>query len=204
MFNVWVYSLNYFMPKLTPSSNTLLWKFILDGFKSAYGDCTWKIGEWKKESVAIKCQKGFHASTRIIDALFYVKGSILAQVEVKGICDKEDDKQCWTEMRLVKAYKWTAQDSVKLAIYSAELVIDIFEKKYPKDKRPRQAIDAARAYLANPTKDTAARAADAADAAAYAAARAAARAARAARAKNTLEKIEDWLVAHVKELEEIK
>lgn len=50
-------------------------------------------------------------------------------------------------MRIVKAYKWTPQDSVKLAIYSAELVIDIFEKQYPDDKRPRLAIEAAKAYL---------------------------------------------------------
>ena len=56
--------------------------------------------------------------------------------------------------------------SVKVAIYAAESVIDIFEKEYPDDKRPREAIEAAKAWLKNPCEQTAADAADAADAAA--------------------------------------
>jgi predicted metal-dependent hydrolase len=36
---------------------------------------------------------------------------------------------------------------VKYAIYAAEQVIEIFEKKYPEDKRPRKAIEAAKQYL---------------------------------------------------------
>jgi predicted lipid-binding transport protein (Tim44 family) len=56
------------------------------------------------------------------------------------------------------------------------LVLPIFEKAYPKDDRPRKAIEAARAYALNPSKETAyaahaaARAADVAYAAAPAAA----------------------------------
>src|SRR3990167_844207 len=38
------------------------------------------------------------------------------------------------------------------AIYAAEQVIDIFEKKYPDDKRPREAIEAAKMVLKNDTK----------------------------------------------------
>ena len=34
----------------------------------------------------------------------------------------------------------------ELAIYCAELVLSIFEAKYPDDKRPREAIEAAKAY----------------------------------------------------------
>ena len=33
-----------------------------------------------------------------------------------------------------------------LAIYCAELVLPIFEEKYPTDKRPREAVEAARLY----------------------------------------------------------
>lgn len=36
----------------------------------------------------------------------------------------------------------------------AEMVLPIFEKKHPKDKRPREAIDAARAYWADPCEKT--------------------------------------------------
>jgi len=49
------------------------------------------------------------------------------------------------------------------------LVLPILEKKYPKDDRPRKAIEAAKNWLANPTKENAhaadAHAAHAADAA---------------------------------------
>jgi hypothetical protein len=63
------------------------------------------------------------------------------------------------------------------AILCAESVLKYFENKYPKDDRPRRAIEAAKGYLKHPTAD----AADAADAT-YAAARAAYAAADAARA----------------------
>ena len=56
-------------------------------------------------------------------------------------------------MRIVKAYNWTKEDSVEFSIYVAELVIDIFEKKYPNDKRPREAIESAKNWLKNPTEE---------------------------------------------------
>jgi len=65
------------------------------------------------------------------------------------------------------------------AISSAKSVLHIFENEYPTDDRPRKAIEAAEAYLADPSKANAARA-YAAAAAARAAARAAYAAARAA------------------------
>jgi len=44
--------------------------------------------------------------------------------------------------------------SVQYAIFAAEQVIDIYEGKYPNDKRPRNAIEAAKVYLENPSKKT--------------------------------------------------
>ena len=61
------------------------------------------------------------------------------------------------------------KQGVLYAIFAAELVLHIFENKYPKDKRPREAIQAAKSYLKNPCKKTKDAAADAADAAADAA-----------------------------------
>jgi hypothetical protein len=78
---------------------------------------------------------------------------------------------------------------VQYAIFAAEQVIGIFEKKYPQDKRPRQAIEAAKAWLKNPTNEnqksaaadaSAASAASAADAASAASVAYAASAASAA------------------------
>ena len=160
-----------------------LYKFLRTGLKSDSGDCVWKVGEWKHEDKLYICHRGFHASKTPLQALGYVKGEIIARVEVKGNSIIQDDKECWSDMRVVKSYYWKKEDSVELAIFSAELVIDIFEKKYPKDDRPRKAIEAAKAYLVaiksgNKKAAAAAAAADAARAA-YAAARAAAYAAAA-------------------------
>ena len=44
---------------------------------------------------------------------------------------------------------------VKYAIYAAEQVINIYTKKYPDDKRPQDAIQAAKNYIKNPNKNAA-------------------------------------------------
>ena len=69
----------------------------------------------------------------------------------------------------------------EFAIFAAEQVLPIFEKKYPLDGRPRAAIEAAKAVLKNNTQETRVVAANAANAAnaAYAAAANAANAAAA-------------------------
>jgi len=79
------------------------------------------------------------------------------------------------------------KDKIRYAIFAAEQVLYLYEKKYPKDKRPREAIQAAKNYLEKPTLENKkaaaayaaaafaagaaayATAADAADAAAFAA-----------------------------------
>lgn len=193
-----------------------LYKFLRTGLKSEYGDCQWTIGEWKKEENIAICSSGFHASEKVFDAFSYVRGELLARVEVRGDCIKQSDKQVWSEMRIVKAYRWKKEDSVALAIFAAEQVISVYEKKYPNDERPRKSIEAAKAYLENPSARAAARAtraalaARAAARAAYAAyaarsaadaAYAAADAAIAADAINI--KIEKWMRKRIKTLEEV-
>jgi hypothetical protein len=194
---------------------------------SEHGQLKWKIGEWQHVDGEIKaCENGLHCSDTPAEAFSYVRGDVLAVVETKGESDQEADKSAWSDMRIAKAYKWTVRDSRELAIYAAELVIDIYEKQYPNDKRPREAIEAAKKVLEKDTKknrDAADAAADAAYAAAdaaraaYAAARAAADAARAAYAAayaayaaaraaraDTKKKINAWMVKRIKQLEEIK
>jgi hypothetical protein len=76
---------------------------------------------------------------------------------------------------------------VEIAVRFAEEVLSIFEKEYASDDRPRKAIEAARAWIANPNDKTAAQAAQAVNAAytaAYAAGHAAAYAAYAVNAVN--------------------
>ena len=172
---------------------TTLWKSMKAGLKSGVGDMTWKVGTWHNHKGKLDmCTSGLHASVRAIDAMRYVDCEILALVEVRGKHLKQDDKQCWSEMRVVKAYRWEKPDSVAMAIYSAELVIGEYEKRYPDDKRPRRAIEAAKAWLENPTEENRA-AASAAKAAADAAASAA-----------VLDKVEAWIQARITTLNEVQ
>ena len=132
--------------------NNQLWKSLPADLKP-HG-FQYKLNKWYKQEGTIEaCKNGFHGSKRIIDAMQYVDLEVLALAEVRGVSDKEDDKECWEEIKLVKAWKWEKKDSVELAIFAAELVIDIFEKQYPDDKRPREAIKAAKKWLKNPTEE---------------------------------------------------
>ena len=137
----------------------------------------WKLNEWYKITKPLDiCKVGFHASKNIIDAMSFVSMGWAAKVEVRGESIIQKDKECWSEMRIVKWKKWTKKDSVSLAIFAAELVLDNFEKKYPDDKRPREAIEAAKAVLKNDnekTRSAARSAAEAARSAAWSAAEAA-------------------------------
>ena len=93
----------------------------------------------------------------------------------------EEDKLDWANWLIVRVM--TRPQYLAYAIYAAEQVIDIFEKKFPDDKRPRNAIEAAKDVLKNDTPETRAAAGAAwaaAGDAAWAAARAAASAAAAA------------------------
>ena len=78
----------------------------------------------------------------------------------------ESDKYDWANWLIVRMMN--KKQKVQYAIFAAEQVLYIFEKKYPSDLRPRKAIEAAKEYLKNPSKKTKAAATYAA-AAAYAA-----------------------------------
>ena len=178
-----------------PEDWNFKWKFLRTGLKSDYGNFKWKLNKWEKETDISICNRGFHCSDTILQALGYVKGEILAQVEVGGKSIIETDKSAWEEMRIVKAYNWTKKDSVALSIFAAELCIENFEKIFPNDKRPREAIEAAKKWLANPTKKN--------ESAAWSAAESAARSAWSAAESAVIQKISNWLEERVNSLEEI-
>jgi thioredoxin-like negative regulator of GroEL len=95
--------------------------------------------------------------------------------------DRLDDAN-WVICRM-----FNRKQKIQYAVYAAEQVLEIFENKYPDDKRPRQAIEAAKKVLKSDTTKN--RNANSASAnAAYAAASAydAANAASAANAKKEM------------------
>ena len=99
-----------------------------------------------------------------------VKAAIADKTFLNSDGDDEDtlDFANWGLTRLM-----THQQKVRYACFAARQVLKIYEDKYPKDDRPRKAIEAAEKWAAEPTeanRRAAAYAADAAtDAAAYAA-----------------------------------
>jgi hypothetical protein len=128
-----------------------LWKAMREGLKSQFDQSQWHIGKWRKLKEVKELCAGFNASPRIIDAMQYVNMELLAKVEVRGQIIKGDDKSTASQMRVIEAWHWPKEESVRLSIFAAELVLPNFEKVYPFDDRPRKAIEAARAWLENPT-----------------------------------------------------
>ena len=60
-------------------------------------------------------------------------------------------KYVWANWMIVRVM--TYNDYVSYAVFAAEQVIDIYEKKYPDDKRPREAIEAAKKCIDDPSKE---------------------------------------------------
>jgi hypothetical protein len=149
------------------------------------------------------CKFGYHAAPE--DHLIeWCYGPHLYEFEGRGEMLQGGNKVAFGEARLVKEIpEWNRKTAVLFACDCAEHVLHLFEERYPKDKRPREAIQAAREYVdgkitieelrkAAWAADAATRAAWAADAAAWAAwaadaARAARAAARAARTADAAE-----------------
>src|SRR3990167_328691 len=74
-----------------------------------------------------------------------------------------DGKTAWADWLIVRVLK--RRQLIEYAVFAAEQVIGIFEKKYPNDKRPRLAIEAAKAVLNGNSKSAGAAAFAAGDAA---------------------------------------
>jgi len=125
--------------------------------------------QWLKESSACKQVRIWWRNQKETDGLKVVQALI------------KDKKLSWANWTIVRIMSY--EQYVAYGVYAAEQVIKIYEKKYPDDKRPRQAIEAAKKCIDNPSQENKA-AADAAADAAYAAAYDAADAAYAANAAN--------------------
>jgi len=65
----------------------------------------------------------------------------------KLLSSDEHKKFGWSNWLLSRVLP--LDDKIRYAIFAAELVLDIFEKEYPNDNRPRNAIETAREYLSN-------------------------------------------------------
>ena len=91
--------------------------------------------EWLKEQKA--CKPG-------VDR-FILKHKQSAELETVINGHIEDNTLDWANWLIVR--KMTHKQQIRYAIFAAEQVLSLYEGKYPDDKRPRQAIEAAKAVL---------------------------------------------------------
>jgi hypothetical protein len=134
-------------------------------------------GKWMpKIQGIVPCERGYHLC-RAEDLMFWLNEEIY-EAEGRGKSIRHDNsKDVFEQARLIRKIEpWNEKTACLFAADCAEHVLPIFERKHPKDQRPRLAIKAARDF-ANGKIDAAAWAAarDAAGDAARDAAGAAAR-----------------------------
>lgn len=105
-----------------------------------------KSGKWlpKVEDLE-KCARGYHACKA--DQLCDWLNERMFEVEYRGKVEDYGDKVNGAEMRFVREMPgWNEKNQRLAACDIAESVLHIFEKKHPKDKRPRECIETARRY----------------------------------------------------------
>jgi hypothetical protein len=98
---------------------------------------------------------------------WYVRHELTDHAEIINtlVADNHFDWANWLIVRLMKK-----KQKVQYAVFAADQVIGIYDKKHPDDNRPRLAIEAAKKYLEKPSiKNKNAAASAAVSAAAYAA-----------------------------------
>ena len=129
-----------------------------------------RIGKWMPAIKDIRpCERGYHFVN--IEQLPQWLGPTLYEIEVRGQIIHQADKSVAEQARLIrKVETWNDKTLRLYAADCAERVLGLYEKQYPKDDRPRKAIQAARDFANGLiTKDAAAKAATNAAYAAYAA-----------------------------------
>ena len=138
-------------------------------------DGSWCPGEWMPEVQGDLelCANGYHLA-RETDLLRWLNASIY-EAEPSSEMIEGDGKVVCRSVRLLRKTPWNQQTIVLFACDCAERVLPLFEREYPDDQRPRQAIETARKWAHG--KATLEEVHAAAHAAAYAAADAAADAA---------------------------
>jgi hypothetical protein len=172
------------------------YKWLKPDRTTTYQGVKWpkRVGVWTPDVTPVMCVSGWHLATHEGIAEHARTGAVLWIAEGRGEFVAAGDKVAFSSARLVSQVGTLTQIiAVQWAAECAKRVLRHYEDRYPEDKRPREAIQAALKWAKDPTEANraasnaayaaaaaAAYAADAADAAAAYAADAAAYAADAA------------------------
>lgn len=100
------------------------------------------------EKITLKWLKENHACTDGLDWFLGQQETDLKAVLLKLIDERRSNWCFW-----VLTHKLNLKQKKQLAVFSAKEVLDIFKKKYPKDKQPILAIKAAERVIKNDTEE---------------------------------------------------
>jgi len=152
------------------------YKYLLTNGATPHGHAIWhlpikpgKPGKWMPylKGELREYEHGYHVmrATDVIGWLSYGnhwdREVDLWEVGTKGKALHLRDKSVVRQVRLLRRVgRVTPELCVTFAVACAERVLPIFERNHPEDSRPRKAMDAAKAWLANPDSAGVAKAAE--------------------------------------------
>ena len=159
-----------------------LFKLVEKDYTTYNKSMTWEIGRTNSvpktvnpqlcSSDVIHCYKNLNLGLLLNPIHANIKNPIILECTGEIVIEDYGKQGVFqlTPIKEIRTPAWVKNNNVRIlfAIFCAESVLDLFEKKYPNDDRPRKAIEATKEYLKNPIEKNAA-AADAARAAYYAA-----------------------------------
>ncbi len=101
-------------------------------------------GKWMPKVPVEPCASGYHVCS-IVQLLEWL-GPEVWIVEVRGKSAKESDKSVHEQGRILAPTYWNETNARLFAADCAEQTLVEFEKHYPNDMRPREAIAVARRF----------------------------------------------------------
>jgi hypothetical protein len=131
------------------------YKWLNPDHTTTYQHVKWpkRVGVWTPDETPKLCKSGWHLATHQGIAEHMQRDAVLWIAEGRGACDSAPDKVAFTSARLVSAVGMLTQViAVQWAAECAQRMLENYEDRYPNDKRPREAIDAALRWAKDPSK----------------------------------------------------
>ena len=107
--------------------------------------------EYLKEKNACICGLNWYKNQKEKDVIKIIRKLIADKDKIRS--EYNGDYFTWANWLISRVL--SKIDGVKYAVFAAEKVLHIFEKKHPEDSRPRAAIEAAKNFIKNPNKENA-------------------------------------------------
>lgn len=109
----------------------------------------YKINEWYSIDESLTedmYDNGFYCVPSIPDIIRYTAFNMdrfIGKIEVKGkhYTSMNGREEYWEKIKILWAYQLNKDNLIKIGLYAAQLVLPLYQEKYPHDKRPERAIE---------------------------------------------------------------